>query len=169
MTFKETEEKIKKYYDSLRVVGRLRHKLEVCEKRKAELENKINNSIIKLEDNFTAVSYEGTGGSSAGVKTSPQEKAVDRAFMVLEKNFEEVNAEILLTGEQINDILTENSDIEYILKEMKPEYVNIMESLYKYEKGALKASVDSNMDRATIYRKKDKVVKEVMRWLNFYS
>lgn len=169
MTFKETEEKIKKYYDSLRVVGRLRHKLEVCEKRKAELENKINNSIIRLEDNFTAVSYEGTGGSSGGVKTSPQEKAVDRAFMVLEKNLEEVNAEILLTGEQINDILTENSDIEYILKEMKPEYVNIMESLYKYEKGALKASVDSNMDRATIYRKKDKVVKEVMRWLNFYS
>lgn len=169
MTFNEAEEKVKKYYDGIRVIRGLKYRLEVYEKRKADLENKINNSVIKLEDNYTAVSYDGIGGSLGGVKVSPQEKAVDRAFLVLEKSLEGVNAEILIIEEQISDIAAENSDIEYILQEMKPEYKEIIESLYKYEKGALKTSVDSNMDRATIYRKKDKVIYEVMKWLNFYN
>ena len=168
-TFKETEEKIKKYYDSLRVLGQLKHKLEVYRRRKEDIERKIENSVIRLEDNFKALSYDGVGGGSGNKRISPQERAVDKAFLILERNLEDVKAEILLIEEQISGIETENADMEYILKDIDSEYVNILESLFKYKKGAVKVSVDCNMDRATIYRKKDKVIKEVMKWLNFYS
>lgn len=167
-TFKETEEKIKKYYDSLKAIGRLRHKLDVYIRRKEDIERKIENSAIKLEDNFTAVSYGGVSGT-AGTKTSPQEKAVDKAFMILERNLEEVKGEILLIEEEINSIEADNADMEYILNSMGLEYINILESLYKYNKGTLKAAIDCSMDRVTVYRKKDKVINEVMRWLNFYN
>ena len=167
-TFKETEEKIKKYYDSLKAIGRLRHKLDVYMRRKEDIERKIENSAIKLEDNFTAVSYGGVSGT-AGTKTSPQEKAVDKAFMILERNLEEVKGEILLIEEEINGIEADNADMEYILNSMGLEYINILESLYKYNKGTLKAAIDCSMDRVTVYRKKDKVINEVMRWLNFYN
>lgn len=167
-TFKETEEKIKKYYDSLKAIGRLRHKLDVYIRRKEDIERKIENSAIKLEDNFTAVSYGGVSGT-AGTKTSPQEKAVDKAFMILERNLEEVKGEILLIEEEINGIEADNADMEYILNSMGLEYINILESLYKYNKGTLKAAIDCSMDRVTVYRKKDKVINEVMRWLNFYN
>ena len=167
-TFKETEEKIKKYYDSLKAIGRLRHKLDVYIRRKEDIERKIENSAIKLEDNFTAVSYGGVSGT-AGTKTSPQEKAVDKAFMILERNLEEVKGEILLIEEEINGIEADNADMEYILNSMCLEYINILESLYKYNKGTLKAAIDCSMDRVTVYRKKDKVINEVMRWLNFYN
>ena len=167
-TFKETEEKIKKYYDSLKAIGRLRHKLDVYIRRKEDIERKIENSAIKLEDNFTAVSYGGVSGT-AGTKTSPQEKAVDKAFMILERNLEEVKGEILLIEEEINSIEADNADMEYILNSMGLEYINILGSLYKYNKGTLKAAIDCSMDRVTVYRKKDKVINEVMRWLNFYN
>ena len=167
-TFKETEEKIKKYYDSLKAIGRLRHKLDVYIRRKEDIERKIENSAIKLEDNFTAVSYGGVSGT-AGTKTSPQEKAVDKAFMILERNLEEVKGEILLIEEEINSIEADNADMEYILNSMGLEYINILESLYKYNKGTLKAAIDCSMDRVTVYRKKDKVINEIMRWLNFYN
>lgn len=167
-TFKETEEKIKKYYDSLKAIGRLRHKLQIYTRRKEDIERKIENSAIKLEDNFTAVSYGGVSGT-AGTKTSPQEKAVDKAFMILERNLEEVKGEILLIEEEINSIEADNADMEYILNSMGLEYINILESLYKYNKGTLKAAIDCSMDRVTVYRKKDKVINEVMRWLNFYN
>lgn len=167
-TFKETEKKIKKYYDSLKAIGRLRHKLDVYIRRKEDIERKIENSAIKLEDNFTAVSYGGVSGT-AGTKTSPQEKAVDKAFMILERNLEEVKGEILLIEEEINGIEADNADMEYILNSMGLEYINILESLYKYNKGTLKAAIDCSMDRVTVYRKKDKVINEVMRWLNFYN
>lgn len=167
-TFKETEKKIKKYYDSLKAIGRLRHKLDVYIRRKEDIERKIENSAIKLEDNFTAVSYGGVSGT-AGTKTSPQEKAVDKAFMILERNLEEVKGEILLIEEEINSIEADNADMEYILNSMGLEYINILESLYKYNKGTLKAAIDCSMDRVTVYRKKDKVINEVMRWLNFYN
>ena len=167
-TFKETEEKIKKYYDSLKAIGRLRHKLQIYTRRKEDIERKIENSAIKLEDNFTAVSYGGVSGT-AGTKTSPQEKAVDKAFMILERNLEEVKGEILLIEEEISGIEADNADMEYILNSMGLEYINILESLYKYNKGTLKAAIDCSMDRVTVYRKKDKVINEVMRWLNFYN
>lgn len=167
-TFKETEEKIKKYYDGLKTIGRLKHKLQIYTRRKEDIERKIENSVIKLEDNFTAVSYGGVSGT-AGTKTSPQEKAVDKAFMILERNLEEVRGEILLIEEEINSIEADNADMEYILNSMGLEYINILESLYKYNKGTLKAAIDCSMDRVTVYRKKDKVINEIMRWLNFYN
>ncbi len=167
-TYKETEEKIKKYYESLKVIGRLKHRLEVYRKRKADIERKIENSVIKLNNDFKAVKYDGIGGRGS-IKTSPQEKAVDKAFSLLEKNLEEVKREILFIEEEISGIEAKNADIEYILKEIKSEYIEIIEALYKYEKGTLKISIDCNMDRVTVYRKKDKVIGEVMKWLNFYS
>ena len=168
-TFKETEDKIKRYYESLKVIERLRYRLEIYKKRKTDIENKIDKSLITLENDFKAVSYDTVGGGSGSVKTSPQEKAVDKAFLILERNLEEVNAEILLIEEQISSIEAENSDMEYILKGMRREHREVMEALYKYERGAVKTSIDCNMDRATIYRKKNKVIKETMRWLNFYN
>ena len=167
-SFKETEEKIKKYYDSLKTIGRLKHKLEVYMRRKEDIEKKIENSVIKLEDNFTAVSY-GSVSGAAGAKISPQEKAVDKAFMILERNLEEVKGEILLIEEEIGRIEADNADMEYILNNMSLEYINILESLYKYNRGTLKAAIDCSMDRVTVYRKKDKVINEAMRWLNFYN
>ena len=168
-TFKETEEKIKKYYDSLRVLGQLKHRLEVYRGRKENIERKIENSAIKLEDNFKAVSYDEVGGGSGNIKVSPQERAVDKAFFILERNLEEVKGEMLLIEEQISGIEADNADMEYILKDMDSEYVNILESLYKYKKGSLATSINYNMDRVTVYRKKDKVINEVMKWLNFYN
>ena len=167
-TFKETEEKIKKYYDGLKTIERLKHKLQIYIRRKEDIERKIENSVIKLEDNFTAVSYGGVSGT-AGTKTSPQEKAVDKAFMILERNLEEVKGEILLIEEEINSIEADNADMEYILNSMGLEYINILESLYKYNKGTLITSMNYSMDKSTVSRKKDRVIKEVMRWLNFYN
>lgn len=112
--------------------------------------------------------YDGIGGRGS-IKTSPQEKAVDKAFSLLEKNLEEVKGEILFIEEQISCIETENADMEYILKEIKQEYKNILESLYKYNKGTLQTSMNYNMDKSTVSRRRDKVIREVMKWLNFYN
>ena len=168
-TFKETEDKIAEYYRSLKILGGLRHKLEVYRKRKANIESKIENSIIKLQNDFSAVSYSAVSGGEGGIKTSPQEKAVDKAFLILEKNLEEVNSEILLIEEQINNIEAENSDMEYILNGIKKEHREVMDYIYKYKRGTLKASMDLHLGRATIYRKKEEVIKDVMKWLNYYS
>lgn len=168
-TFKETEDKITEYYRSLKILGGLRHKLEVYRKRKADIESKIENSAIKLENDFAAVNYNTLCGGVGGIKSSQQERAVDRAFLILEENLKEVNAEILLIEEQINNIEAENAGMEYILNGIKKEHREVMEALYKYERGTLRAAIECNMDRTTIYRKKDKVIKEVMKWLNFYN
>lgn len=166
-TYKETEEKIKKYYESLKVIGRLKHRLEVYRKRKADIERKIENSVIKLNNDFKAVKYDGIGGRGS-IKTSPQEKAVDKAFSLLEKNLEEVKGEILFIEEEISGIETENADMEYILNKIKPEYKEIINYIYKNETGTLKASMELHLGRATIYRKKDEVIKDIMKCINYY-
>lgn len=168
MTFKETEQKIKKYYESLNIIEALKHKLAVLEARKKELTDKIKSSSIYLDNDLSAINYSGTG-AGGGIKASFQEKAIDKAFAVLEKNLKNVENEILLIQEQINSIETENADMEFILKGRRPEYEKIMKDIYKDKKGMLRVAMELNMDRATVYRKKDKVIKEVMRWINFYN
>ncbi|MBO5100593.1 MAG: hypothetical protein J6B63_04715 [Treponema sp.] len=169
MNLKETEHKIRQYYKSFKILKGLRQKLEVYKNRKADLENKINNSNIKLNDNFSAINYDNVGGGIGSVAISPQDRAIEKAFLILEKQLEDVNAEILLIEEQIFNIEMENNNIEFILKGMKSEYINILEFLFKYEKTTLQTSMNCNMDKSTVSRKKDKVIREVMKWLNFYN
>ena len=170
MNFKETEQKIKDYYESLKVIEGLRYRLQIYEDRKKDLEDKINNSSIYLNDNFKAVSYGEVNAKNRGIKASPQEMAVDNAFAVLEKNLEDVKAEILLIQEQISSIEAKNSDMAFILKGLKPECKKILEGFYREnDKSCIKLSLELNMDRATVYRKKDKIIKDVKKWLEFYN
>lgn len=170
MNLKETEQKIKEYYESLKVIERLKQRLQIYENRRKGLEYKIENFDVYLEDNFKAVSYDSVTAKTYGIKSSPQERAVDKAFYVLERNLENVKAEILLIQEQINDIEAQNSDMAFILKGWKPEYEKILEDFYKKnDKSCIKLSLELNMDRATIYRKRDKAVKYVKRQLEFHN
>ena len=56
----------------------------------------------------------------------------------------------------------------FILKGWKQEYEKILEGFYKKnDKSCIKLSLELNMDRATIYRKRDKAVKYIKRQLEF--
>jgi len=166
MNFKEAEQKVKDYYNRLRKIEQLKYTLSRIQKAKTDIQNKIDNSLIELNDKFMAVKYGEITGKS-GVKTSPQEKAVDKAFSVLEKRLRDINSEILFIEEQIECIEIQNSEMDFILKNLKPEYKEIMDSLYRYKKNTLNTAIKYNMDKSTVSRKKNKVIKEVMRWSNF--
>lgn len=170
MNFKEVEEEIKQYYSRIRALEQLNNQLEVLNDRKDQLEYKIEHSNITLFNEFSeisGVSYDGVGGSGGSI-TSPQERAIDKAFVGLEKKLEEVKVEILLLEEKINDIQVENSKLNFIIKNLDYEYKAIIEGFYKNKSNAVKLSLALNMDRATIYRKRDKVLADVTKWVKNY-
>lgn len=167
MDFKEVEKEIRNYYSRVRALEQLEHQLLILEKRKQKLEDKIQNSKITLSNDFSGVSYDGVGGAG-GVITSPQERAIDKAFVVLENKLEEVNIEILLIEEKVNDIQVENSKMEFIIRNLDCEYKTIIEGFYRNKNNAVKLSIKLNMDRATIYRKRDKVLADVKKWVENY-
>lgn len=144
----------------------LENRIRAYKKEKIDLEQKIKNSAISLEDDFRAINYDGVGGAY-NTSTSPQDKAVEKAFLILEKKLTETNDEILFIQEKINELKRKNNDIEYILRCLDLEYIKILEYMYKSKKGSLAASIDLAMDRVTIYRKRNKAFKEIGKYFDF--
>lgn len=168
LSFKGTEQMIKDYYRREKLLVHINYQIETLKKQAEELQNKINNSEIYLTDNFRAVSYGETGGGR-GTKTSPQERAVDKAFLILEKNLEQMKEDIALLNDRRYVIEAENEFPAFILKNMRNDYRAILEGFYRDNNNAFKLSLKFNMDRATIYRKRDKSIEDIRKWLEYYD
>lgn len=161
----KAEERVKEYYFKQQKIEQLEYTLKGLYRRKEELTERIDKSRIKLEDDFSAVNYDGVGGS--GSVTSPQDRAIEKAFMRLEKSFEDTVGMIIEVEEEISYLRQNNSEMEYIINGMKQEYREILEGFYKYNKSTLQMTFDMNMDKTTIYRKKNKALRNLQKWFEF--
>ena len=168
LSLKGTEQMIKDYYRREKLLVHINSQIEILKEQEKKLQDKINNSEIFLQDNSKAVNYK-EQGSRNGVKTSPQEQAVDKAFLTLEKNLEQAKEDIALFEVKICCIEVENKLWSFILKNMKSDYRAILEGLYRDNNNYIQLSVKLNMDKATIYRRRDKAIEDIKRWLEYYS
>ena len=161
----KAEERVKEYYFKQQKIEQLEYTLKGLYRRKEELTERIDKSRIKLEDDFSAVNYDGVGGS--GSVTSPQDRAIEKAFRRLEKSFEDTVGTIIEVEEEISYLRQNNREIEYIINGMKQEYRKILEGFYKYNKSTLQMTFDMNMSKNTIYRKKEQILEQIARWFGY--
>mgnify|MGYP005875525587 CR=1 FL=1 len=161
----KAEERVKEYYFKQQKIEQLEYTLKGLYRRKEEVTERIDKSRIKLEDDFSAVNYDGVGGS--GSITSPQDRAIEKAFRRLEKSFEDTVGMIIEVEEEISYLKQNNREIEYIINGMKQEYRKILEGFYKYNKSTLQMTFDMNMSKNTIYRKKEQILEQIARWFGY--
>lgn len=161
------EEKIKAYYFAQKKIAQLEYSLKCLYDRKKELQGRLNSTVtVSLDDDFRAVSYDGVGGKGANIyNMSPQDRAVEKPFKLLETRILKVNEEIFITEDEIAYLRQKNSEIEYVLNALGEEYKIIVEGFYRDNKGIVQMEFELNMDKATIYRKKKKVLYDVWKWL----
>ena len=164
MNFKETEEKIKKYFKRLNEIERLKLKIERLTDLKEKIRQKINNNDISLENDIKAVAYDDVKVHNLSVY-SVQERALDKAFNDMKEQIKYVEYDIKNIEVQISFLRKENSDIEFVINKLNDESKNIIKSIYKDNKSYMQIGLKMNMDKSTIYRKKEEILETITKWI----
>lgn len=165
MNFKETEEKIKNYFENLNEIERLNIKMERLIDLKEKLRQKINNSDVSLENDVKSITYDDVKVHTFSIY-SVQERALDKAFNDMEKQIKYIEYDIENIEIQISLLRKENSDIEFVINKLDDESRTIIELIYKENKSNLKAGIIMNLDESTIRRKKRYIILDIAKFLN---
>ena len=165
MNFKETEEKIKNYFENLNEIERLNLKMERLIDLKEKLRQKINNSDVSLENDVKSITYDDVKVHTFSIY-SVQERALDKAFNDMEKQIKYIEYDIENIEIQISLLRKENSDIEFVINKLDDESRTIIELIYKENKSNLKAGIIMNLDESTIRRKKRYIILDIAKFLN---
>lgn len=166
------ENRVKDYYFSLEKIEALKRKLGLLNIRKIELQRKIDNKVIidfEVNDfSVNAVSYDGVGGKAFNISNmSPQDRAIEKPFKLLEMKILRVDEEIFIVDDEIENLRQKNSEMEYILNGMKDEYRKIIEGFYRDKKSVIQMEFELCMSKNTIYRKKEQILEEISRWFGY--
>ena len=165
MNFKETEEKIKNYFENLNEIERLNLKMERLIDLKEKLRQKINNSDVSLENDVKSITYDDVKVHTFSIY-SVQERALDKAFNDMEKQIKYIEYDIENIEIQISLLRKENSDIEFVIDKLNDESRTIIELIYKENKSNLRTGIIMNLDESTIRRKKRYIILDIAKFLN---
>lgn len=165
MNFKETEEKIKNYFENLDEIERLNLKMERLIDLKEKLRQKINNSDVSLENDVKSITYDDVKVHTFSIY-SVQERALDKAFNDMEKQIKYIEYDIENIEIQISLLRKENSDIEFVIDKLNDESRTIIELIYKENKNNLRTGIIMNLDESTIRRKKRYIILDIAKFLN---
>lgn len=165
MNFKETEEKIKNYFENLNEIERLNIKMERLIDLKEKLRQKINNSDVSLENDVKSITYDDVKVHTFSIY-SVQERALDKAFNDMEKQIKYIEYDIENIEIQISLLRKENSDIEFVINKLDDESRTIIELIYKENKNNLRTGIIMNLDESTIRRKKRYIILDIAKFLN---
>ncbi len=165
MNFKETEEKIKNYFENLDEIERLNLKMERLIDLKEKLRQKINNSDVSLENDVKSITYDDVKVHTFSIY-SVQERALDKAFNDMEKQIKYIEYDIENIEIQISLLRKENSDIEFVINKLDDESRTIIELIYKENKNNLRTGIIMNLDESTIRRKKRYIILDIAKFLN---
>ena len=165
MNFKETEEKIKNYFENLNEIERLNLKMERLIDLKEKLRQKINNSDVSLENDVKSITYDDVKVHTFSIY-SVQERALDKAFNDMEKQIKYIEYDIENIEIQISLLRKENSDIEFVINKLDDESRTIIELIYKENKNNLRTGIIMNLDESTIRRKKRYIILDIAKFLN---
>lgn len=157
---------VKQYYFRLREIEKLRSKLEVLYRQQGEIIENIKELILSPYNNVKKL-FEGDELSVCEDRAvTVYEKSVERVFERLETEADNIKAEIIDTKTDILQLEKDNSEIGFAIDRLDEDYKLIIETIYKYNKKILEASIDLNMDKSTVSRKRKKALFQLSGYIN---
>ena len=164
------ENRVKDYYFRLEKIEELKRRLHLLNDRKIKLQRKIDNKVtvdFQVNDfSVNAVSYDGVGGKAFNISNmSHQDRAIEKPFKLLEMKLLKINDEIFVVEDEIENLRQKNSEMEYILNGFKEEYKKIVEGFYRDNKSVIQMEFELCMDKATLYRKRNKALEDIQKWI----
>lgn len=161
--FKETENKVRRYYQKDKLINTLNKKIERLNEQIDKIEMQLRSNDITLEPGIKPISYEERVQTSGDGSSFAERQAMEITEIRLKRiNNKKIEREKLL--EQIDQIELECTDLDEAIKEIKGKYKELLEMAYKKGYKEQKIAEVLNWDQSQINRKKQLLMKIIADW-----
>lgn len=162
-----TEDKIKSYYRQQAEMERFNHRLDLLYRHKEDIQKDIDESNISLDYSLRGINYD-KDRVQTSVLSSVQEDAIEKAFLRLEKQLENMDIEILDVKLSIRELERKISDTEFIINKLNDDARDFIRLRYKEHKSLRQISIRLNASEATIWRLREAVLYDISKWICAY-
>ncbi len=157
---------VKQYYFRLREIEKLKSKLEILYRQQKEIIDNIKELILSPYNKVKEIFEKDELTVCEDKPVTVYEKSVERVFERLETEADNIKAEIIDTKTDILQLEKDNSEIGFAIEKLDKDYKLIIETIYKYNKKILEVSIDLNMDKSTVSRKRKKALFQLSSYIN---
>lgn len=161
--FKETENKVRRYYQKDKLINYLKNKIKRLDSQINEIEIQLKKNDVTLEPGIKPINYEERVQTSGDGSSFAERQAMKITEFRLERiNNKMMEKEKLL--EQIDQIELEYTDLDESIREIKGKYKELLEMAYKKGYGEQKIAQELNWVQSQINRKKQTLMKIIADW-----
>ncbi len=163
--YAKAEGRLYRYFRDMEEIDKLENRCMELEKAKESLRRDIMNTNVSIDAELNmGIGYEErVQTSSRG--TSIAEQGIIKEIEKLQREWKLTRKQILKLHYRIREINKQNADMNYLFRNMYPEYRIIAEMKYKNKLGLEKIGERLHVDKSTVKRKKDKIVKDASKFI----
>jgi len=169
---KSVEQKLKNFFRNKLEIEMLNKKLSLAQRHKEETQKDIDESNIHLSSDIQAIDYSSERVQTSSNNSSPQERAIDKAFLKLEQRIKNLDEDIIELKYQIREKEKDISDIAFLIDLLsyearifvflkyqdKKSITAIMGDLHLSEKGLY-------LSERSLWRLRDNILEDLAKWL----
>ncbi|NEZ47948.1 hypothetical protein FDF74_12225 [Clostridium niameyense] len=164
-TFRKTEGRLYRYFRDMQEIDKLEYRCMELEKTKESLRRDIRNTNVSIDAEIgMAIGYEERVQTSTS-GTSRAEQGVIKEIEKMQREWKQTRKQILKNHYRIREIQRQNTDMNFLFRNMATEYKLIAEMKYKEKLGLEKIGERLHIDKSTVKRKKDKIVKDASKFI----
>ncbi len=161
--FRETERKLYDYFQAEKKISCLNLQIELLKKHIIDIRNRIRETDICIPGESRSTTYEEMVQTSGSV-ISYAERMAMRIIGDMENEIVYKTEQLAGLEKQIRHIESDNAIIAYNLSFVSEDHKKILELKYGQEKKDWQVGMEMNIERSTITRIKQKLIKDFASW-----
>lgn len=162
-TFRKTERILYNYFRKEEVIKYKREVIEVLKKRIEQLEKRIKETNVSIDYDLQAMST-GERVQTSSTGTGYAERSIVQAIDRLIREQADKKQEVFKLEEDISNIEKQSKAIEFNIRMLNEEDKEFIKLKYKEELSVEQVSDKLNMSRASGYKKREKIVRDIIHW-----
>lgn len=162
--FKETEEKLYKYFNRENIYRGLRNQLEVVNKKIEDIEKELREcSYINIDEESKSPGFEERVQTS-GTGTSYAEGQMLRLteLKLKRKAKKEIERENIL--EQLEDMETIESEMSWKVEQIKGNFKELLKMCYKDNMSEVQISFKLHLSQSQVNKRKNQILERIFMW-----
>lgn len=161
--FRETENKLYRYFDRIKHEDALKNKLLLLDKQIRLINNDLKECNVSIEPESKSPSFEErvqTSGDGVGYAEREVMRVTElKIRRAIQKQIERENV-----LEQLDNIEIECNEIEWKIKDFSGDLKILLELKYKERYGEEKIAQKMHLNQSQVNRKKQHIINEISRW-----
>ena len=169
LLYREIEDKLYKYFNRNNIYNGLNKQLNVINKQIADIEKELREcNYISIDEESSSPGFdERVQTSSTGTSYVESQMIKLTELKLKRKAKKERERENIL--EQLEDMETIESEIEWKIRDFKGELKTLLELKYEKRMGEQKIALEMHLSQSQVNRKKQQIINKIILWGNWGS